>query len=55
MNDEPIHLDLSEIERGRLESICNTALGYLDFDHVKDILADHNVILQTQVVMETLN
>lgn len=51
--DAPIQLDLRSMDRPRLESICNEALGCLDFHTVKDILADHNVILQPCV--ETMN
>ena len=56
MNDEaPIQLDLRGVDRLRLESICNEALGCLDFHTVKSILADHNVILQPSFAMETMN
>ena len=50
-----VHMDLSKIDRERLESIANEALSVLTMGEVLAILADHNVFVQPRVVEERMN
>lgn len=58
MEDEEIaviHMDLSGVDRQRLESIANEALSVLTMGEALAILAEHNVFVQPRVIEERLN
>ena len=58
MEDEDIavvHIDFSNVDRERLESIANEALSVLTHGEALAILADHNVFVQPKVIEDRMN
>lgn len=53
--DEVVHLDLSNIDRARLENLCNDALSILELGEVTLLLASHDIYLIPRVVTERAN
>jgi hypothetical protein len=50
-----VHLDLSSLDRARLENLCNDALSVLELGEVTLLLASHDIYLMPRVVTERAN